>query len=47
MAVAGRARAQLKRTDQQIVRFAKEKPLLAAFSALAVGFVLGRVISRI
>jgi ElaB/YqjD/DUF883 family membrane-anchored ribosome-binding protein len=41
------ARAQLRRTDQQIVRFAKEKPLLAVFSALAAGFVLGRIISRL
>jgi len=41
-----RARAQLRRTDEQIIRFAREKPLVAAFSALAVGFVIGRIISR-
>jgi ElaB/YqjD/DUF883 family membrane-anchored ribosome-binding protein len=41
------ARDRLQRVDKQIVRFAKEQPIAAAFAALAVGFVLGRVISKL
>jgi len=41
------ARDRLQRVDQQIVRFAKEKPLIAVVSALAVGFVVGRIFSKI
>lgn len=41
------ARDRLQRVDQQIVRFAKEKPLIAVVSALAVGFVMGRIFSKI
>ncbi len=41
------ARDRLQRVDQQIVRFAKEKPLVAVFSALAVGFVVGRIFSKL
>lgn len=41
------ARDRLQRVDKQIVRFAKEQPLVAAFSALAVGFVLGRFLSKL
>ena len=41
------ARDRLQRVDKQIVRFAKEQPLVAAFSALAVGFVLGRFFSKL
>jgi ElaB/YqjD/DUF883 family membrane-anchored ribosome-binding protein len=41
------ARQSLQRVDKQVVRFAKEQPLAAAFAALAVGFVLGRVFSKL
>ncbi len=41
------AREQMQRVDEKLVRFAKEKPVLAVFSALAVGFVVGRFISRL
>jgi ElaB/YqjD/DUF883 family membrane-anchored ribosome-binding protein len=41
------ARVQLRRADEQLVRFAREKPLVATFSALAVGFVIGRIISKL
>ena len=41
------ARDRLHRVDQQIVRFAKEQPLVAAFSALAVGFIVGRLLSKL
>jgi hypothetical protein len=41
------ARERFQRVDKQIVRFAKEQPLAAAFSALAVGFILGRVFSKL
>ncbi|HEX3595337.1 MAG TPA: hypothetical protein VHU80_09555 [Polyangiaceae bacterium] len=41
------AREQIQRVDQKIVRFAKEQPLVAAFSALAVGFVVGRFLSKL
>ena len=41
------ARDRLQRIDKQVVRFAKEQPLAAAFSALAVGFILGRLFSKL
>jgi len=41
------ARDRLRRVDQRIVRFAREQPLVAAFSALAVGFVAGRILSKL
>jgi len=41
------ARDRLQRVDKQVVRFAKEQPLAAAFSALAVGFILGRFFSKL
>jgi hypothetical protein len=41
------ARDRLQRVDKQIVRFAKEQPLVAAFSALAVGFIVGRFLSKL
>lgn len=40
------ARDQIDRLDRQIVRFAREQPIAAAFSALAVGFIIGRLVSK-
>ena len=37
---------QIRRADDRLVRFARQKPLAAAFAALAVGFVVGRLLSR-
>ena len=37
---------QIRRADDRLVRFAKQRPLAAAFAALAVGFVFGRLVSR-
>ena len=37
---------QIRRADVRLVRFARQKPLAAAFAALAVGFVVGRLVSR-
>jgi len=37
---------QIRRADDRLVRFAKQKPLAAAFAALAVGFFVGRLVSR-
>jgi ElaB/YqjD/DUF883 family membrane-anchored ribosome-binding protein len=41
-----RARVELRRADERLVRFARDQPLVAAFSALAVGFLLGRLFAR-
>lgn len=41
-----RVRVELRRADERLVRFAREQPLVAAFSALAVGFLLGRLLAR-
>jgi len=41
-----RARVELRRADERLVRFARDQPLAAAFSALAVGFLLGRLLAR-
>ena len=37
---------QIRSADDRLVRFARQKPLVAAFAALAVGFVVGRLVSR-
>jgi hypothetical protein len=37
---------KLSSYDRDIQRFVRRKPLTAAFAALAVGFVLGRMASR-
>jgi len=41
-----RARVELRRADERLVRFARDQPLVAAFSALAVGFFLGRLFAK-
>ncbi len=41
-----RAGKGLARMDQRLVRFAREKPVAAAFAALTAGFLLGRLLSR-
>jgi len=41
-----RARVELRRADERLVRFAREQPLVATFSALAIGFLLGRLLAR-
>jgi hypothetical protein len=37
---------QVKRADERLVAFAREQPLLALGAALGLGYVLGRVFSR-
>jgi ElaB/YqjD/DUF883 family membrane-anchored ribosome-binding protein len=37
---------QIRRADDRLVRFARQKPLAAAFAALAVGFLVGRLVTR-
>jgi ElaB/YqjD/DUF883 family membrane-anchored ribosome-binding protein len=37
---------QIRRADDRLLRFARQKPLAAAFAALAVGFFVGRLVSR-
>jgi ElaB/YqjD/DUF883 family membrane-anchored ribosome-binding protein len=37
---------QIRSADDRLLRFARQKPLAAAFAALAVGFVFGRLVSR-
>jgi ElaB/YqjD/DUF883 family membrane-anchored ribosome-binding protein len=41
-----KARVELRRVDERLVRFARDQPLVATFSALAVGFLLGRLLAR-
>jgi ElaB/YqjD/DUF883 family membrane-anchored ribosome-binding protein len=41
-----RMRVELRRADERLVRFARDQPLAAAFSALAIGFLLGRLLAR-
>jgi ElaB/YqjD/DUF883 family membrane-anchored ribosome-binding protein len=48
-AVEGRLRdvnREVSRLDRRVKQFVRQKPLAAAFAALAVGFVLGRLVSR-
>jgi hypothetical protein len=40
------ASRKLSSYDRDIQRFVRRKPITAAFTALAVGFVLGRMASR-
>ena len=40
------ATEQLRRVDRRLLAFVRAQPLVAAGSALAVGFVVGRVLSR-
>jgi ElaB/YqjD/DUF883 family membrane-anchored ribosome-binding protein len=40
------ANRQLSSYDRDIQRFVRRKPMTAAFTALAVGFILGRMASR-
>jgi ElaB/YqjD/DUF883 family membrane-anchored ribosome-binding protein len=40
------ARREVTAVDQRLQRFTRQRPLVAAFSALAVGFVIGRLVSR-
>jgi hypothetical protein len=42
----GRAEASVQRIDQRMTRFARQQPVLAAFSAMAVGFVVGRFVAK-
>jgi ElaB/YqjD/DUF883 family membrane-anchored ribosome-binding protein len=37
---------RIRMADDRLVRFARQKPLAAALAALAVGFVVGRLVSR-
>lgn len=38
---------QVKRADERLVAFAREQPLVAIGAALGLGYVLGRVFSRV
>jgi ElaB/YqjD/DUF883 family membrane-anchored ribosome-binding protein len=40
------ARREVAAIDRRVQRFTRQKPLAAAFAALAVGFVIGRLVSR-
>ena len=40
------ARREVDTVDHRVRRFTIEKPLIASFTALAVGFVVGRWVSR-
>ena len=37
---------RVKRADDQVVSFVKERPLVALGVALAVGYVFGRIVTR-
>lgn len=48
-AVEGRLRdvnREVTRVDRRVRQLVRQKPLVAAFAALAAGFVLGRLVSR-
>jgi ElaB/YqjD/DUF883 family membrane-anchored ribosome-binding protein len=38
---------QVKRVDEQLVAYVREQPLIAIGAALGLGYVLGRVFSRV
>src|SRR5690606_15203583 len=40
-------REELERLDRQVRNFVTEKPLMAVMLALAAGYVVGRIVSRI
>ena len=37
---------QVKRADERLLAFAREQPLVALGAALGIGYVMGRVFSR-
>ena len=41
------ANLRLSRIDRDVQRFVRRKPLAAALTALAIGFVIGRLASKI
>lgn len=41
------ATQRLSSLDREIQRFARRKPLTAAFTAMAIGFLIGRMASRL
>jgi len=41
-----RAKTEISRLDERIINFARAQPLAAALSAVAAGFILGRLFSR-
>lgn len=40
-------REELDRLDQQVRRFVAERPVAAVLLALAAGYVVGRIVSRL
>lgn len=38
---------QVKRADERLLAFAREQPLVALGAALGIGYVMGRVFSRV
>mgnify|MGYP001571686586 CR=1 FL=1 len=44
---AGEMRAQIERIDEQVRGFVKERPILALLSAVAAGYLAGRVLRRL
>lgn len=42
-----RTAGEVKRIDREMIEFVREKPLVAVAVALAAGYVLGRVFSKI
>ncbi len=42
----GDMRAELERIDEELRGFVKERPILALLSAVAAGYVLGRILRR-
>ena len=41
-----RAEAEIQRVDQRIQRFARAQPVVAAFAAATVGFLIGRFVAK-
>jgi hypothetical protein len=44
--MAEQARVALERAQEQVATFIRERPLVCLASALALGYVVGRIVSR-
>jgi hypothetical protein len=44
--MAEQARAALEEAQEQVVSFIRERPLLCLAGALAVGYAIGKIVSR-
>lgn len=43
----GELRSQVERLDEEVRGFVKERPIMALLSAVAAGYVAGRILRRV